>query len=125
MAEKLRVLLCAALITPLWPHCWTPASSAQVQRVPVPLLVLAPVGRLRRALALLAALMAAFRAVLLLGLCGLARLFSVAADADGDVLLAWNSVAQDGDGDGVYQRRFVGPAALDLSAVAAASPARS
>lgn len=45
-------------------------------------------------------------------------------DADGDVLLAWNSVGQDGDGDGVYQRRFVGPAAIDLSAALTANSGR-
>lgn len=49
---------------------------------------------------------------------------TAAVDADGDVLLAWNSVGQDGDGDGVFQRRFVGPAAIDLSAILNASSTR-
>lgn len=49
---------------------------------------------------------------------------TAAVDADGDVLLAWNSAGQDGDGDGVYQRRFVGPAAIDLSAALTASSGR-
>lgn len=38
-----------------------------------------------------------------------------ALDADGDALLSWTSAAQDGDGAGVYQRRFVGPAQINLS----------
>ena len=49
---------------------------------------------------------------------------SAAVDADGDVLLAWNSEGQDGDGDGVYQRRFVGPATVDLSAALTANSNR-
>ena len=49
---------------------------------------------------------------------------TAAVDADGDVLLAWNSVGQDGDGDGIYQRRFVGPAAIDLGTALTASSNR-
>jgi hypothetical protein len=36
---------------------------------------------------------------------------SVAADADGDFVIAWASVGQDGSGWGVYARRYVGGAA--------------
>ena len=40
----------------------------------------------------------------------------VALDADGDAVLAWVSADQDGDGAGIFQRRFLGAAVLDLAA---------
>ena len=40
----------------------------------------------------------------------------VAVDADGDAVLVWVSPDQDGDGPGIFQRRFLGVAELDLAA---------
>lgn len=42
---------------------------------------------------------------------------AVAADADGDAVVAWQSFGQDGGDYGIYLRRFSGPEAVDLSIV--------
>ena len=42
---------------------------------------------------------------------------SVALDADGDFVIAWDSYLQDGDISGIYAQRFTGPENVDLSIV--------
>lgn len=40
---------------------------------------------------------------------------AVAADADGDFLIAWESFGQDGSGYGIYAQRYAGPEPIDLA----------
>jgi len=42
---------------------------------------------------------------------------SIALDADGDFVIAWDSYLQDGDVLGIYAQRFAGPEDVDLSVV--------
>jgi hypothetical protein len=42
---------------------------------------------------------------------------AVAADADGDLAVAWQSALQDGSGSGVFMQRFAGPEDVDLAVV--------
>lgn len=42
---------------------------------------------------------------------------SIALDADGDFVIAWESLLQDGDDFGIYAQRFAGPEDVDISIV--------